>query len=165
MAFMKFSKPIDIEVFKLLQQHGILSLRKLAKLGRFSVKAGMAALKRLQSKGIYRAQAIPRLERFEELPLACLAINNAYPHVVQNIKESFIQKEEVRAFFTNDQHIWLLLMHTSKFALSEIIKEISDHVGNDAKIEVIPILSPRIEKFDMTIPDTILDTFYDFGEK
>jgi len=153
----KFATFSEIELFKALQKYGKLSQKKLAKKAGLPKTTIQYALERLQERDFLETKVNPKLQKFPELPLALISFSDLHPIKLRQLKKSYINKEEVRAFISNNKELLIILMHTSKDRLVELIIEIMEKAR--AKLN-LHILSPSIEKFDLTIPDKILEAMY-----
>jgi len=159
----KFATFSEIELFKALQKYGKLSQKKLAKKAGLPKTTIQYALERLQERDFLETKVNPKLQKFPELPLALISFSDLHPIKLRQLKKSYINKEEVRAFISNNKELLIILMHTSKDRLVELIIEIMEKAR--AKLN-LHILSPSIEKFDLTIPDKILEAMYpDIAQK
>lgn len=150
----KFNSQTDIDLFKALQKFGKLSHKKLAKKINLPKTTVQYAYDRLKERKFYDIKAIPRLDRFPELPIAVLSFTDLHPIKLRTLKNTYNKKEEVRALIINSKDILIILMHTNKDRLTELIFEI---MGKAQARPTLHILSPTIAKLDLTIPDKILD--------
>jgi DNA-binding Lrp family transcriptional regulator len=153
----KFTSQSDIELFKALQKFGKLSHKKLAKKTRMPKTTVQYAYDRLQERKFYDIKALPRLDQFPELPIAFLSFTNLHPIKLRTLKNIYSKKEEVRVLIINAKDILIILMHSSKDRLTELIFEIMEKAQARPTLH---ILSPIIAKLDLTIPDKILDAIY-----
>ena len=153
----KFNSSSEIELFKALQRYGRLSHEKLAQKTGVPKSTIQYANKRIQKRGFFDIKAMPKLEDFPELPLALVSFNNLHPIRLKTLKKVYLKKEEVRVLFTDNEKVFMILMHKSKEKLAELIFEIMEKA--QAKPD-LHMLSPVVEKMDLTIPDNILEALY-----
>ena len=162
MSTTKFTAKTGVEVYKALQKYGKLSYEKLAEKTALPKTTIQYAYERLQKRDFFEVIAVPKLEKFPELPFAFIGFDDVHPIRLQKLKETYADTKEVRAFITNNDKVLMILMGESKDRVAELIFEIMEMA--QAKI-MLHMLSPMIDKFDLTIPDEIIDTLYNGGLK
>ena len=162
MTTTKFTAPSDLTLFKALQKFGRISQTKLAKKTGLPKTTTQYAWERLAARPFYYLKAIPKLDQFPELPLALVSFADLHPIKLRKLKQAYPRKSEVRVFITNGNEVFMLLMHTSKDRLAELIYEIMKKAQAKPSLH---ILSPTIHKLDLTIPDKILDAVYPVQKK
>ena len=66
----KFKVKSELDVFKLLQKNGRLSSREMARETETSPTAIKSISKSMETRDFYEIRAVPRLEKFPEVPMA-----------------------------------------------------------------------------------------------
>lgn len=147
----------ELEVFKALQKYGKLSNEAL------SGKTGIPATTiqkiydRIGSRDFYEIKAVPKLEKFPEVPMALIGFSNVHPVKLRQLKEKYAKREQARAVIHSDKEILLFLMDESRDRLTELVFEIMEQLQARPTLHII---SPSIAKLDISVPDRALDKAY-----
>ena len=153
----KFKLKSEVELFKALQKFGKLSNEAL------SEKTGMPAatiqkiLKRMEERNFYDIRAAPKLGMFSEVPMAFIGFGDVHPVRLKQLKEKYLKREQILGLVSNDKEVLLIMADADRNRLTELIFEIQALLGS---IPTIHIFTPSIEKFDIAIPDKVLDKVY-----
>lgn len=153
----KFKVKSELDVFKLLQKNGRLSSRELARKTGTSPTAIKSVSKRMEARDFYQIRAVPRLEKFPEVPMAFIAFPDVHPVKLRQLKEQYSQRAEILGLVSNDKEVLLILADGDKDRQTELIFEIMGFLQCQPTLHIV---KPSIEKFDITIPDKVLDKVY-----
>ena len=114
-------------------------------------------------RNFYHIKAVPKLEEFSEVPMAFIGFSNIHPVRLRQLREKSSEREQIRAFIHSDKEVLLFLIDENKDRLTELIFEIQELLQ---AIPTLHITAPSIAKFDITIPDKVLDkVFSDLPDK
>jgi len=122
----KFTTKSELALFKALQNYGKLSSQLLAKKTKLLRSTIQYAYDRLKERDFFETKAIPKLERFPELPIALISFDNLHPIRLRKLQKIYLKKEEIRVFIINSEQIFIIIMHSSKDRLHELIYEITE---------------------------------------
>ena len=153
----KFKVKSDLSLFKAIQRNGRLSELALAQQTNISATTIHYAMQRLRQRDFYCVKAVPRLELFQEIPLAVIGFANVHPVKLQELKEKYIDIAEVVQFFHSEKDVVLFVMDVG---IASLTKKLFDIIEYLEEKPCIYITSPKIAKCYLSIPDHILDGVY-----
>ena len=153
----KFKLKSELELFKALQKYGKLSNEILSKKTGIPATTIQSIYNRIEERDFYEIKAVPKLEEFPEVPVAFIGFSDVHPVKLRNLKDKYVSREQFRAFIHSDKELLLFLMDESRNRLTELIFEI---MGLLQSRPTLHIVTPSILKFDITIPDNVLDKVY-----
>ena len=150
----KFKVQSELALFDALQRHGKLPVNELSKHANLARTASYHGKNRLIKRGIFDFHAIPRLNRFSEVPMMLLGFNKlTSPHLLREFALTYASSEQVRMLIYNKDSAFLFLMSQTPKQLNELTMQIIKHLQ---QTPAIAILSPKIAKLKPTIPASIL---------
>ena len=153
----KFKVKSDLSLFKAIQRNGRLSELALAQQTNISATTVHYAMQRLKQRDFFNIRAVPRLDMFQEIPLAIIGFANVHPMKLQELKERYIDIAEIVQFFHSEKDVVLFVMDVRK---AELTKKLFDIIECIQEKPCIYITSPKIARCYLSIPDHILDGVY-----
>jgi len=115
------------------------------------------AMERIRKRKFFKIKAVPMLEKFREIPMAVIGFSDVHPVKIEELKEKFAKKEEVVQFIHSEKDVMFYVMDTSQDALTKTLFGIMKQLDEKPSIY---ITSPSIAKFEVTIPDKVLEAVY-----
>ena len=153
----KFKVKSDLSLFKAIQRNGRLSEIALAQQTNISATTVHYAMQRLKQRDFFHIKAVPRLDLFQEIPLAIIGFANVHPVKLQELKGKYVDIAEVVQFFHSEKDVVLFVMDVRMSALTKKLFDIIECLGEKP---CIYITNPEISKCYLNIPDQILDGVY-----
>lgn len=153
----KFKLKSELEVYKRLQKDGKATTRMLAKKTGTSTTAVKSILKRMQRRNFYKVGAIPKLDMFSEIPIAFIGFPKVNPARLKKLKANFDGRYQLLGLICNESEVLLILTESDRSKLTELIFEVMQLLQAQPSLH---ILTPCIEKFNLAIPETVLDQIY-----
>ena len=153
----KFKVKSDLILFEMLQKFGKISNRKLSKVAKLPTSTIEYAYNRLKKRDFYDIKAIPRLDLFPEVPMTILGFPDIDSNKLRKLRKKYLKRKQVRLFLYGQKQVVLFLMSSDKDKLTNLIFEIMEDIKDKPCIHLI---APRILKFDLTIPNMILEKVY-----
>lgn len=157
MAVSKFRVMADLEIFKAIQKDGRLSEKAIAKQVNISPTTVHYAMQRLKKRDFFEIKAVPKLERFSEIPSAIIGFSNVHPVKIRELEEKCAGMPEVVQFFHSENDVEMFIMDSSAEALAKKLYAIADMMQEKPSIYMT---SPVVAKYNPSIPDKILDAVY-----
>jgi len=153
----KFKVKADLALFEAIQKDGRLSEERISQETCIPSTTVHYALERIRNRGFFDIKAVPRLERFQEIPLAVIGFTNVHPEKVRELSQNYAAKSEVVHLFHDKKDILLVMVDSSMDALTSNLFSIMQRLGEKP---CIYITSPSIAKSSATIPNKVLDMVY-----
>lgn len=153
----KFRVKADLALFEALQKDGRLSEEGIATHTKISATTVHYALERIRERKFFEIKAVPRLEKFSEIPMAIIGFSNVHPVKIKQLAERCAKKPEIVQCFHSEKEVMLLVMDTTMSALTKKLFEIMEQLGEKPNIY---ITSPMIAKFETSIPEKVLEGVY-----
>ena len=153
----KFKLESELELFKALQKYGKLSNDALSEKTGIPATTIQHIYNRIEKRKFYDVKAVPKLEEFSEVPMAFIGFPDVHPVRLKQLKEKYLATEQVLCMVSNGKEVLLILTDGDKNRLTELIFEI---MGLLQSRPTLHIVTPSILKFDITIPDNVLDKVY-----
>lgn len=153
----KFRVKADLALFEAIEEDGKLSEGRLAYKTNIPPTTVHYAMERIRRRGFFQIRAVPKLERFPEIPMAIIGFSSVHPIKIQQLEDEYASKPEIIQFIHSERDMVLFAMDTSIDALTKRLYRIMELVKEKP---CIYITSPVIAKFGVTIPDSILDAIY-----
>ncbi len=153
----KFRVKSDLALFQAIQQDGRLSEQSIASRTRISPTTVHYAMKRIRQRDFFEIKAVPRFERFQEIPMAVIGFADVHPLKVRKLRDQYASRPEVVQFLHSDKDVVLFVMDARKTTLTEKLFNIMELVADKP---CLYITSPKIVKYYSTIPDHVLDGVY-----
>ena len=153
----KFRVKADLALFQAIQQDGRLSEQSIAHMTDMPSTTVHYAMQRIRQRDFFRIKAVPRLEKFREIPMAVMGFSHVHPLRIHNLRDRYIRTPEVIQFYHSERDVLLCVMDLETHKLSERLYSIME------QLEEKPCLymrSPNIAKSDLVIPDRILNAVY-----
>ncbi|MFC1714627.1 winged helix-turn-helix transcriptional regulator [Candidatus Poribacteria bacterium] len=153
----KFRVKAELALFEALQKDGRLSEEKISKKTGTSATTVHYALDRIRGRDFFKVMAVPKLEKFPEIPMAIIGFSNVHPVKIKELKEKYANKPEVTQFFHGEKDAVIFLMDSKAEALTEKLFGIMDIAQEKPSVY---ITSPVVAKHCATIPDKVLEGVY-----
>ncbi len=153
----KFRVKADLALFQAIQQNGRLSEQSIASKTNIPSTTIHYAMKRIRQRDFFEIKAVPKLQRFQEIPMAVVGFSDVHPLKIQELRNQYANKPEVVQFFHSDKDVLLLVMDARTTVLTEKLVNMMELV---AEKPCLYITSPRIVKYHAAIPDHVLDSIY-----
>ena len=152
----KFRVKADLALFQAIQKNGRLSEERIAKTTNIPSTTVHYAMKRIKKRDFFDIRAVPRLERFQEIPMAVIGFSNVHPLKIKELQRDYAGAEVVQ-FFHSEKDAVLVVMDVRMASLTEKLFDIMERVGEKP---CIYITSPTIAKCYSSIPDHVLEGVY-----
>ena len=153
----KFRVKADLAVFEALQHDGKLSEEGLARETEISATTVHYSLDRMRKREFFDIRAVPRLERFGEVPVAVLGFSDVHPVKVEELVSRYGDREEIVQLLSSDKDIVITAMGSDRDALVKLLFDIMQCA--DEKPSIYMVL-PKTVKWSSAIPDKVLDSVY-----
>ena len=153
----KFRVKADLALFQAIQQDGRLSEQSIASRTNIPSTTIHYAMKRMRQRDFFEIKAVPKFERFQEIPMAVMGFADVHPLKVQELRDQYASRPEIMQFFHSDKDVLLFVMDARTTTLTEKLVDIMELV---AEKPCLYITSPRIVKYYAAIPDHVLDGVY-----
>lgn len=153
----KFRVKADLVVFEALQQYGKMSEEGIARQSSIPATTVHYAVDRIKARRFFEIKAVPQLERFSEVPMAVIGFTSVHPVKLGQLKEKLAQVAEVVQLFHTDRDVVLFVMGSSMESLTRRLHDIMKYVDEEP---CIYMTSPIIAKYNVTIPDKVLESVY-----
>ena len=153
----KFKVKADLALFQAIQKNGKLSEQSIALTTDIPSTTIHYAMKRLRQRDFFEIRAVPRLERFQEIPMAIIGFANVHPLKIHELKENYVDRAEVVQFFHNEKDVVLFVMDVRTSALTDRLSKIMELLQEKP---CVYITSPKVVKYHAAIPEHILDGVY-----
>ncbi len=153
----KFRVKADLALFEAIQKDGKLSEGRLAHETNIPSTTVHYAMERIKRRDFFQIKAVPRLEKFPEIPMAIIGFSSVHPAKVRRLEEEYAGKPELMQFMRSEKDVVLLVMDSSMDGLTKRLFRIMELA---AEKPCIYITSPVIVRFGVAIPDSILDAVY-----
>jgi DNA-binding Lrp family transcriptional regulator len=153
----KFRVKADLALFAAIQRNGRLSEGRIAREINIPATTVHYALERIRQRDFFDIKAVPRLERFREIPLAIMGFSHVHPARIQELRRDYVNAVEVVQFFHGVKDVLLFVMASSVDALTGHLFDIMERLDEKP---CLYITCPTIAKSGVTIPDKVLDAVY-----
>ena len=153
----KFRVQSELALFDVLQQHGKLSVSELSKRANLARTASYYGAKRLFDRGLFDFRAVPRLDKFSDVPQMLLGFSHLKKRAIQGFVTAAAEMESVRMLACGKESVVLFLMGHQQDHLHELSLSISRRFRRPP---VLSLLSPEMVKLDLTIPGSVLQALY-----
>ena len=153
----KFKVKADLALFEAIQKNGRLSEEKIATKTNIPATTVHYAMKRIRQRDFFQIKAVPNMKKFQEIPLAVIGFSNVHPMKITKLTE-YADQAEIVQFIHSAKDVVLYVMSASKDALTRKLFEMMELLNEKPSIY---ITSPNIAKFEVTIPDKVLEEVYD----
>lgn len=157
MVEVKFRAASEVALFDVLQRYGKLPVDELSRRAKLARTTSYHGAKRLQSRGLFDYQAVPRLSQFSEVPMMVLGFGGIAASKLGPLVSTYGCYEPVRMLMHDKQSVFFFLMHQSPAQLNELSMALIHQVGQAPHLSM---LSPSIVKMDLTIPVSVLQAIY-----
>jgi DNA-binding Lrp family transcriptional regulator len=153
----KFKVKTELALYEEIQRNGRLSEESISQKIHIPATTVHYAMERIRDRDFFDIKAMPKLEKFSEIPLGVICFTNVHPAKVQEFKRRYCNMPEIVQFLHDDTDILLIVMESSMEALTGKLFDIMGHLGEKP---CLYITSPKIVKSDMVIPDRVLNAVY-----
>ena len=153
----KFRVKADLALFQAIQQDGRLSEQSIAQMTDIPATTVHYAMQRIRQRDFFQIKAVPRLEKFREIPMAVIGFSHVHPLRMHCMKDKYAGLPEVIQFFHSERDMLLCVMDAETHKLSEKLYRIMEELGEKP---CLYMRSPNIVKNDLVIPDRILNAIY-----
>ena len=153
----KFKVKADLAIYKAIQRNGRLSEKAIGKAANISSTTVHYAVTRLRKREFFEIKAVPKLEKFSEIPSAIIGFSNVHPVKIKELEEKCAGMPEVVHFFHSENDVELFVMDSSAEALTKKLFAIMELMHDKPSIYMT---SPVVSKYNSSIPDKILDNVY-----
>jgi len=153
----KFKVKSELALYEEIQRNGRLSEEGISQRIHIPATTVHYAMERIRDRDFFDIKAMPKLEKFSEIPLGVICFTNVHPVKVQKFRQRYSDMPEIAQFLHDDTDVLLVVMESSTEALTKRMFDIMEHLGEKP---CLYITSPKIVKSDMVIPDRILNAVY-----
>ncbi|MBD3184977.1 winged helix-turn-helix transcriptional regulator [Candidatus Poribacteria bacterium] len=153
----KFRVKADLAMFQAIQQDGRLSEQSIAQITDIPPTTVHYAMQRIRQRDFFRIKAVPKLEKFREIPMAVIGFSHVNPMRIHYLRNKYAGIPEVIQLLHSEKDILLYVMDAEPHKLSERLFGIMEELGEKP---CLYMRSPNIAKSDMIIPDRILNAVY-----
>lgn len=153
----KFKVKSDLDMFSILQKNGRLSSQKLAEKAGMGSTAANVCLKRLIDRDFFEIRAVPKLEKFSEIPMAVIGFSELAKGKVDELEQNQKDAEGI-VFFLNNKSECLIL--SVDYEGNELSKRLINLVKVAGKSPSFCLVSPNVKKFNLRIPENVLNRVY-----
>ena len=153
----KFRVKADLALFAAIQRNGRLSEERIAQEINIPATTVHYAMERIRQREFFDIKAVPKLEKFQEIPLAIIGFSHVHPAKVHDLRERYMNTSEVLQFFHGEKEVLLFIMDASIDALTRHLFDIMERLDEKP---CLYIACPAIAKSGVTIPDKVLDAVY-----
>jgi DNA-binding Lrp family transcriptional regulator len=140
----KFRVRADLALFEAMEKDGRLSEAGFARKTHISPTTVHYAMQRIRERDFFKVKAVPRLERFQEIPLGIIGFVNVHPPKIHELKDKYGNAPEVLQFFHDDKDFVLFAMESSVSALTRMFFDIMEYVEQKPCIYTYPQPSPNV---------------------
>jgi DNA-binding Lrp family transcriptional regulator len=153
----KFKVKTELALYEEIQRNGRLSEESISQRIHIPATTVHYAMERIRDRDFFDIKAMPKLEKFSEIPLGVICFTNVHPVKFQKFRQKFSNMPEIVQFLHDDTDVLLIVMESSTEALTGKLFDIMEHLNEKP---CLYITSPKIVKSDMVIPDRILNAVY-----
>lgn len=153
----KFRVKADLALFQAIQQDGRLSEQSISQITDIPPTTVHYAMQRIRQRDFFRIKAVPRLEKFREIPMAVIGFSHVHPMRIHYLRDKYSGIPEIIQFLHSEKDVLLYVMETEPHKLSEKVFDIMEQLGEKP---CLYMSSPTIVRSDMAIPDRILNAVY-----
>ena len=153
----KFRVKADLALFQAIQQDGRLSEQSIAQMTDIPPTTVHYAMQRIRQRDFFQIKAVPRLEKFREIPMAVIGFSHVHPLRIHCLRDKYTKIPEVIQFFHSERDVLLCVIDAETHKLSEKLYSIMEQLGEKP---CLYMRSPSIAKSDLVIPDRILNAVY-----
>ena len=114
-------------------------------------------MQRIRQRDFFRIKAVPRLEKFHEIPMAVIGFSHVHPLRIHYLRDKYADTPEVIQFLHSDRDVLLYVMDAETHKLSERLYSIMHQIDEKP---CLYMQSSSIAKSDLVIPDRILNAVY-----
>ena len=154
---LKFKVKAELALFEALQENGKLSEEGAAIKTATSATTIHYAMDRIRKRDFFEIKAVPKLEKFPEIPMAVIGFSNVHPENIDKLKEKYADKPEILQFLHSEMDIMMVVIDAST---DELRRRLHDIIKLAGEKPCIYMTSPEIAKYKATVPDKVLDKVY-----
>jgi len=155
--YRKFKVKSELALYEEIQRNGRLSEESISQRIHIPATTVHYAMERIRDRDFFDIKAMPKLEKFGEIPLSVICFTNVHPVKVQEFRQRYCDMPEIVQFLHDDTDVLLIVMESSTESLTGKLFDIMEHLGEKP---CLYITSPKIVKSDMSIPDRVLNAVY-----
>lgn len=153
----KFRVKADLALFEALQRDGKLTEEGISKVCNIPPTTVHYALDRIRKRGFFWIKAVPNLARFPDVPMAIIGFSNVHPVRIREVCDKSYGVAEVVWLFHSERDVVICIMDVSSDSLTQRLYGVMELLGEKP---CIYMTSPTVAKFDVTIPDKVLESVY-----